>query len=91
MLFAYLFLKMFDVEFKTINGRSFKIKVDLDNSIDSYQESIAEKSNVLVVDQRLIYAGKQLETCESFKKYGIQEAYLEHHGTKYIKGLDLEK
>lgn len=59
--------------FKTIDGKSFEIEVNLHNSIDSYQESIAEKSNVLVVDQRLIHGGKQIETNKTFSDCGIEK------------------
>ena len=64
--------------FKTIDGKFFKIKVDLSKSIDFYQKLLDELTSIRVVDQRLIYGGKQLETSNSFKKYGIQEGSTIH-------------
>ena len=61
------------ISISTVHGPSINMKVNLDRTIDSYQEEFAKVTGILAIDQRIIYAGKQLDNYKTFADCNIQD------------------
>ena len=59
--------------FKTVKGLCAKISVDLDQQIENYLRDIEAVTGIAISEQRIIFAGKQLDTFKTFKYYKIVE------------------
>ena len=57
---------------KTLTGKTTKLEVELTDVIDDVKYMIFDKEGFLPVQQRLIYAGKQLEDSTTLSDYGVQ-------------------
>ncbi|MEO7306881.1 MAG: ubiquitin-like protein [Ferruginibacter sp.] len=70
---------LFDtVYIKTLTGKTIKIKVEPNDSIISIKRKIQDKEAILPGNQRLIYAGKQLEDEKTLADYQIQDKAVIH-------------
>lgn len=56
---------------KTVTGMTFELYVDFFDTISKLKTKIREKSGLPEEQQRLIYAGKQLEDHRTMAEYGI--------------------
>ena len=57
---------------KTLTGKTITIEVNAEEQVSKIKEKIKDKEGIPPHEQRLIYAGKQLEDKETLTSYNIQ-------------------
>lgn len=62
----------FQICVKSINGKTRTIEVTAGETVAQVKQKIAEKEGINVEEQRLIYAGKNLEDTKTIGDYNIQ-------------------
>lgn len=58
---------------KTVNGKTIAVDVEPSDSVQSLKQTIFDREGIKVDEQRLIYAGKQLDDERTIDDYGIQK------------------
>ncbi|KAG6389587.1 hypothetical protein SASPL_151058 [Salvia splendens] len=73
-----LLLEVILLQVKTLTGKEIEIDIEPTDTIDRIKERVEEKEGIPPVQQRLIYAGKQLGDDKTAKDYNIEGGSVLH-------------
>ena len=69
---------VFQLFFKTLYGKTITLKVKLSDTILNVKEKIYHAEGIPIDEQRLIYAGRELEDGRTLSEYNVKEGSVFH-------------
>merc|ERR1712224_910488 len=66
------------IKVKTLTGKEIEIDIELTDTVERIKERVEEKEGIPPVQQRLIFAGKQMNDEKTAKDYNIEGGSVLH-------------
>jgi len=66
------------VKVKTLTGKEIEVDIELTDTVERIKERVEEKEGIPPPQQRLIFAGKQMNDAKTAKEYNIEGGSVLH-------------